>query len=434
MLPFFIMKRHVKVAKNKNRYQKNTKFFNIFNNGDKISFVFSSKHFNSKIYTKIGSYCLSVKTTVKGTKSVNFYDTTGGRVRITSPYMLNHFMLSHMVKKYNGKGDLKPRILGFPKTWIAKIKKEIKFFCKQNGLPFNDSMKEDIFDQMFLLCYPGYKDVFPKEQYRALPPFALAKKDLLKGLFQTNGSATRRKFFEFIKKQYTSYNSFIPIKHRAFKVLYKLRVKYGLDMVQYYMDTNDDPWNRNTLILKCLHFNSYRMKELIRTENRYLHDAALQLRSLSDYGIFPDFTRYSSIKELHDESSILLRDVRRNHYNGHSDHSYSCLLSLSLFAQKFNSYFPDYELRFPSDYYELSDWGSYMGNCVLGYSGNIFRGTSNILGMFKDDVLIYNIDINNLSFMTQMMGKYNRCPPEDIKLKMIELCNETGINTTNTYW
>jgi hypothetical protein len=57
----------------------------------------------------------------------------------------------------------------------------------------------------------------------------------------------------------------------------------------------------------------------------------------------------------------------------------------------------------------MNQWSDEMGNCIRSYSHRQAQGTAVYLGIYKDDKLIANaeIDLAGRKKLTQLLGKYN---------------------------
>jgi len=66
----------------------------------------------------------------------------------------------------------------------------------------------------------------------------------------------------------------------------------------------------------------------------------------------------------------------------------------------------DLEFRLPENSGQLYQWARYLHNCMFSYKSKIQNKLSTIYGVFRDDTLLYAIEIQN-NKIVQAYGKYN---------------------------
>jgi len=81
-------------------------------------------------------------------------------------------------------------------------------------------------------------------------------------------------------------------------------------------------------------------------------------------------------------------------------------------------FYEDLEFRLPHTMQELHLWGQQLHNCMFGYSNAIKRGGSIIYGVFRNDRLLYAVEVR-ASRIVQALGNYNKKIIEDDK-KLID--------------
>ena len=64
------------------------------------------------------------------------------------------------------------------------------------------------------------------------------------------------------------------------------------------------------------------------------------------------------------------------------------------------------EYRLPLSRATLYEWSQYLHNCMYGYCNAIHKSDTIIYGVFRDNVLLYAIEIRNHKIV-QALGKYN---------------------------
>ena len=76
------------------------------------------------------------------------------------------------------------------------------------------------------------------------------------------------------------------------------------------------------------------------------------------------------------------------------------------------------DLRFvlPTDTLELSQWAKKLHNCMFGYVNSIKNGISIIYGVFKNDEILYAVEIRSMQIV-QALGKFNnKIGSEDMEI------------------
>jgi hypothetical protein len=76
------------------------------------------------------------------------------------------------------------------------------------------------------------------------------------------------------------------------------------------------------------------------------------------------------------------------------------------------------DLRFvlPTDTLELSQWAKKLHNCMFGYVNSIKSGISIIYGVFKNDEILYAVEIRSMQIV-QALGKFNnKIGSEDMEI------------------
>ncbi len=104
-------------------------------------------------------------------------------------------------------------------------------------------------------------------------------------------------------------------------------------------------------------------------------------------------SRWKNIKELHDNISRQYRDIKAAVSN--SDIKYSPETWELLNEVRVE----DMVIRLPIETAELSRWGKIMKNCIAGRGDDAAKGSSIILGVYKKNSLIYNIEISKTTMV-----------------------------------
>lgn len=80
------------------------------------------------------------------------------------------------------------------------------------------------------------------------------------------------------------------------------------------------------------------------------------------------------------------------------------------------------DFRLPKTVVELSTWSKILHNCMFGYSRSIHNQISIIYGVFKEDKLVYAVEISNLKII-QAKAMFNRSIPEEDR-EIIQIWNK----------
>lgn len=124
---------------------------------------------------------------------------------------------------------------------------------------------------------------------------------------------------------------------------------------------------------------------------------------------------YSSWESLHDTLIQVTNEIR----NKLSEHKFSRLFEWGdTYMAKLNetSYEVDgetYEILAPKHGHDLNKWGNEMHNCIASYHGNVDRHSTNVFGIYHNDVLFANVEISTRGHVVQHMQKYNSRSPQE---------------------
>jgi len=78
----------------------------------------------------------------------------------------------------------------------------------------------------------------------------------------------------------------------------------------------------------------------------------------------------------------------------------------------------DLEFRLPVDTVELSMWAKELHNCMFGYVNSIKSARSIIYGVFRDNELLYAVELRAMQ-IAQALGKFNK-KIEEIDMNIIK--------------
>lgn len=144
----------------------------------------------------------------------------------------------------------------------------------------------------------------------------------------------------------------------------------------------------------------------------HLKDTTRQWIEHADKIILPE--KPKSFKELHDEVSRQYRLVKT---------AYQKIKKTKFMEHLDGKEVDDFRIKVAESNHELIEWGEQMHNCIASYAN---RKDCILLGIFKENTLIYNIEIKN-GKIKQFYGKRNSAPVSSDKAKLSEFI-ETEIN------
>jgi len=61
---------------------------------------------------------------------------------------------------------------------------------------------------------------------------------------------------------------------------------------------------------------------------------------------------------------------------------------------------------------DLYDWGDAMDNCIAGYAREAVDGVTTLLGLYREDVLIANMELSSDGHIEQLFGRFNELLPD----------------------
>lgn len=157
----------------------------------------------------------------------------------------------------------------------------------------------------------------------------------------------------------------------------------------------------------------------IKTVKMHIADTEKALKALARKSINSDAIvlseKVNTLKKLHDQISLYLRNFERAGPN-RSLELEKKFLELKELNNQVICEENKYILSIPSDTHTLCTWGFWMNNCVASYINNCLNGQCIVLGIFKDDKLIINVEIRNKS-IRQIYRKANvPCSKEELKI------------------
>ena len=116
-------------------------------------------------------------------------------------------------------------------------------------------------------------------------------------------------------------------------------------------------------------------------------------------------SRWKNIKELHDNISRQYRDIDAAISNRDIEYTPEILELLD------NIQVENLTIKIPKDTSDLAKWGKLMKNCIASMGDSAVKGNSIILGIYKDNFLTHNVQLNkNVTFSgsrpTYIVGEF----------------------------
>jgi hypothetical protein len=118
---------------------------------------------------------------------------------------------------------------------------------------------------------------------------------------------------------------------------------------------------------------------------------------------------YNTLRKIHDYVSKEYRKLQTK------DFSLIDKLDSELMVKLDGAEVAGMTIRIPKTNYELIEWGQYMHHCIAGYASSMKDNQCLLLGIEKDSVLTYNVEIRN-NRVVQFRGKFNASPDINDKL------------------
>lgn len=135
--------------------------------------------------------------------------------------------------------------------------------------------------------------------------------------------------------------------------------------------------------------------------------------------------KINTLKKLHDQVSLYLRNFEKAGPNRklNLEQRFPKLKEINNQVLSESSGFL---VKVPDDSHTLCSWGFWMNNCVASYINSCANGQAIVLGIFKDENLIINIEVKN-SELKQIYKKANaRCSPVEREL-ITKFLHDKGI-------
>lgn len=73
------------------------------------------------------------------------------------------------------------------------------------------------------------------------------------------------------------------------------------------------------------------------------------------------------------------------------------------------------EFKLPQTVMELSFWAKKLHNCMFGYSKKIHQNQCIIYGVFKEEELLYAVELNGIKIVQAKAHSNRRVPEQDMK-------------------
>ena len=110
-----------------------------------------------------------------------------------------------------------------------------------------------------------------------------------------------------------------------------------------------------------------------------------------------------SLQEIHDDFARQSRRLATQEYFFDLDEK---VLNLD------DAGFENYKIVVPKSNYKLIEFGEQLSNCIASYANYMKTKYCLLLGIEKDGILTYNLEIRNKN-IAQFVGKHNARPPKE---------------------
>lgn len=149
-----------------------------------------------------------------------------------------------------------------------------------------------------------------------------------------------------------------------------------------------------------------------------LRDTYSQWNAHKDQIVFPE--RFKDLKELHDDISRQYRRIK--------DPDFEIPMTKTVLESGIDGLIHEgMQIVVPKNRYTLMEWGETMRNCIASYAKNASRKECLILGIYKEGILIYNIEVNRRGEVRQFFGKGNSSPDRAERESIEKLLTEKKI-------
>jgi PcfJ-like protein len=320
-------------------------------------------------------------------------------------------------------------------VYKKRFNKILVNFLKRNNIKFKYS--KDCVKNLLYACYPGVKGF----DLNSLSLNSLYSRHFRHGDIKY----VIKKCFGHDSKQLTKMVCERVIKDKNFDVLYLgLALKKLIPLDYYYklidIDLKEIKHIHNFVnklrdsrrLLKC-----YKPQRLLKL---FLADDFNTFNFSDSFRLFPDHMKGDgwslpekpkNWREIHDR----IAPPRPVHNNGIAFRSVpdeDIELPIRDAYKKINGLeFGDFKIEVPNHSKKLVEYSDIMNNCIRGYSRQVTSGGCNLLGIYKNNELTYNISIYNKQ-ISQFLGKYNSQPNENDKKIILDALMEKNIVNKET--
>jgi len=313
---------------------------------------------------------------------------------------------------------------------VAKIIQD--FACPKLGIPRINSNKYNLEQVIQYLTFPtalteGFKVHYKNEIYRAAKHAKnhwelsdkIAGRRRPRKLNRILGQALEAKEYgkyHAVLSFYKIHKGIIDVNH-FYKQLeesdHKLKKSQNLSFSYWYMSgVPVYPWKiahyRKFLrvISKSAQLDTLKVFINSAGSNTYLSDTVRQWYPNRDkIGLSPE---YNTLRKIHDYVSKEYRKLQTK------DFSLIDNIDAEVIEALDGAEVAGMTIRVPKTNYELIEWGQYMHHCIAGYAQRMRNNQCLLLGIEKDNVLTYNVEIRN-NRVVQFQGKYNASPDNEDK-------------------
>ena len=161
-------------------------------------------------------------------------------------------------------------------------------------------------------------------------------------------------------------------------------------------------FERMILLLKSYDYSEIQITNfLIKGDDTYLfEDLMNEFDYIRDKNII-GFRKVScNIKALHDEAIKCTKAYRK-------EEIYDTIFVYNDFQRESSTSVKNYNIKLPANGQELFEWADLLQNCMAAYSYFIQYGMTTIYGFFKNEILIFAVEVKD-GKLIEASGKNNR--------------------------
>jgi hypothetical protein len=312
------------------------------------------------------------------------------------------------------------------KSVNARLNKILIHFLKRHGIKFKYG--RDFFENLRVACYP-FTEGFALKSNSLNAVYSRHFihgdiKHVVKKCFGTDGGKLTRMVCERIRKDQNFdvlclgavIKGLMPVDY-VYQALEKANVTKIKDV-----DKNRVGVKLNVVRALLKNYNASRVLKLVLDENFgewYFNDSIIiygQRKAEPDFQIIE---KPKSWQEIHDYLAPrrLAASVKTEEMELPVSPKYKEIDGLE---------YEGFKIEVPKHTNDLVSYANQMQNCIRWYGSQVVAKQCNILGIYKEDKLVYNISIRS-KVIDQFRGKCNSEPDPEDKSKILKALLEKGI-------